>query len=605
MRLASNLLCCKQLLDRQDDDVVGPVTAFFQPQLRNAYNVYTAIKKATTPQMKKFLREFVRFADTVYLQDAHNFSSMVFMASTDYYVNADTDHAPADIPADAPADNKADPANVPLPDGNDLSTQTHKVDPTPTDPTINHNHGGSIHQVSLDSEGPNDSHKKPSNTTALKTSISSKVDAMTHKNHSFQNETHLSVHSTDLPTAHGKFDSTSSIPIPTPRITISDRDSKILPTTSGTASLTSAQDLKLPAADKGIMDILSPDHSSRSRLGHIADRFSSMNQNLLCNLTNKNPIDNVPSPESPTDPEASHVDSPDTLHPLDQLARDKSTIAGWNQIQTSQDVSDITLAGPSHSNDTTELPKEPEDALDPTPDQDNVVIDLSSPDIQPTSDTSILPTTPGLQVAMMNSIISEIISSERTTDPRPHLTDTDILVAHITHHYPDNALVQTYSRDFHGTLDLADKCFAFYRLRYFFIAHLLRCPIMDSRHMNEDARVHFLDKMIDSLAHRKEFHLLYDNLMAAPTDAICTRIFNDIILMRYGIPMVHGPRLRSPPPKFSSTTLTQHHTAPPEPQPRPDTPRPPSLGKRLSFAPGLHDVPRGASFSGRPTQPPA
>ena len=106
----------------------------------------------------------------------------------------------------------------------------------------------------------------------------------------------------------------------------------------------------------------------------------------------------------------------DTLYFLDQLACDKSTIAGWDQIQAPHDVSDITMAGPSHSNNTTEATKELEDTTEPAPTQEHVV-GLSSLELEPTADTPTLHDRPGLQVPMMNSIIHEVISSQRLAEP--------------------------------------------------------------------------------------------------------------------------------------------------------------------------------------------
>ena len=127
-----------------------------------------------------------------------------------HYVNADADQTPAHIPAD----NNTDPADRRPSNRNDPHTQTHTVDPTPIDPTINHNQEGSIHQVSLDLEEPNVPHKKPSTTIALEDLISSKVDTMTHGDQPFRNETHLLTHSTALQTQHGTFDSNSNVHIP-------------------------------------------------------------------------------------------------------------------------------------------------------------------------------------------------------------------------------------------------------------------------------------------------------------------------------------------------------------------------------------------------------
>ena len=605
-----------KLLDRQDDDDVAPVTAFFQPHLRSAYNAYTTIKKTPTPQTKKFLREFVRFADTVYLKDPNNFSSMVFMASDPYYVNDDADHIPADIPADI----DPDPTGCLPSDGKDPPTQTRTVDPTPIDPTLNQTQEGSIHPISIDSEEPNVSHKKPPPTTALTDPISSEVTAMTQPGQPFLNETHLSTHSTTLPTAHGTFAANTSVDIPdiSQPISTTNRDSHLPPTTLRTAPTTTPKNVKFPPMDKGVMDLISPDRSSRGLLGNVTTRFSAMHQKWF--PKNKNQIETAPSPESPTAADDSNNESDSTLHPLDQIARDKSGIANWH-LPAPQDISDITGTGPSYSNETVDEP------TDHAPSSEHT-IDLSSP--APSAGTHESSTRPDLHLALMNSLIREVVSSERLNDPRPGLSDTEILAAHITHHYRDNATIQVYSRDYYSSIDLAEKQFAFYRLKYFYIAHLRRSHILDTRYMDEDSRIKFLDNMERSLSQNEEFHNLFLDLMEATNNEQSSRIFTDIALLRYGIPMVYGPRARSdgsssghdlphadaPTPK-TNVSLTRAPSPPrpanpvvvstvtddaddvEPPRPRPGTPRPATQGRKLTFSLASQDT----TFTGPSAHP--
>ena len=105
---------------------------------------------------------------------------------------------------------------------------------------------------------------------------------MTHNNQPFLSETHLSTHSTALPTKHGTFNPDLSIHVPdlpnTPQpITTTDRSSQLQPTTFGTAPTTTPKHIKVPPSNQGIMDLISRNRGSRNILGSITTRFSTIN----------------------------------------------------------------------------------------------------------------------------------------------------------------------------------------------------------------------------------------------------------------------------------------------------------------------------------------